>query len=138
MVGQAGFRDIDERYAKLSDGGDSLERLTAVVDFEVFRRQLKAALNRSNRLKGDRPPYDAVLMFKVLVLQALQIPYALFQLPNRLVPRLRINAQTYRRLLPQRSKYSLLRGDHMIVSARWHKTKLYRFAHQNLLAQRAA
>ena len=42
-----------------------------MVDFEVFREDLEAALVRSDRTKGGRPPYDAVLMFKVLVLQTL-------------------------------------------------------------------
>ncbi len=71
MNGQPGFFDIDEGYAKLSEAGDPLERLVKAVDFEVFRHQLRAALNRSDRGKGGRPPYDPVLMFKVLVLQAL-------------------------------------------------------------------
>jgi hypothetical protein len=37
----------------------------------VFRSDLDAALARSDRAKGGRPPYDAVLMFKILVLQVL-------------------------------------------------------------------
>ncbi len=41
------------------------------MDFELFRKPLAKALKRSDRSKGGRPPYDAVLMFKVLVLQAL-------------------------------------------------------------------
>ncbi len=45
--------------------------MAAAVDFELFRPELEAALNRSDRAKGGRPPYDAVLMFKVLVLQTL-------------------------------------------------------------------
>ena len=68
---QRGFFDVDERLAALSRAGDPLERLSAVVDFELFRPVLDAALARSDRGKGGRPPYDAVLMFKVLVLQAL-------------------------------------------------------------------
>jgi transposase, IS5 family len=71
MVGQPGFFDLDERYAALSAAGDPLLRLSELVDFEVFRPQLLKALRRSDRSKGGRPPYDAVLMFKVLVLQAL-------------------------------------------------------------------
>jgi transposase, IS5 family len=71
MVGQPGFFDLDDRYAALSAAGDPLERLLAVVDFELFRAELDAALDRSDRAKGGRPPYDAVLMFKVLVLQTL-------------------------------------------------------------------
>jgi IS5 family transposase len=57
------------------------------VDFEIFRGPLVAALRRSVRGKGGRPPFDPVLMFKILVLQAL---YSLsdetteFQIKDRL------------------------------------------------------
>jgi transposase, IS5 family len=71
MAGQPGFFDSDERLAWLSAAGDPLERLAVVVDFELFRGELERSLRRSDRSKGGRPPYDAVLMFKVLVLQAL-------------------------------------------------------------------
>jgi transposase, IS5 family len=71
MAGQPGFFDADERLKALSAAGDPLERLVAAVDFELFRAELAAALWRSDRGKGGRPPYDAVLMFKVLVLQTL-------------------------------------------------------------------
>ena len=71
MAGQPGFFDLDERLRQLSSGGDPLQRLSRVVDFELFRKPLAKALKRSDRAKGGRPPYDAVLMFKVLVLQAL-------------------------------------------------------------------
>lgn len=71
MAGQAGFFDLSDRYAALSAAGDPLERLAAVVDFELFRGSLVAALRRSARGKGGRPPFDAVMMFKILVLQAL-------------------------------------------------------------------
>jgi hypothetical protein len=87
MAGQPGFFDVDERYAALSAAGDPLERLAAAVDFEIFRPVLDAALVRSDRSRGGRPPYDAVLMFRILVLQAL---YSLsdnqaeFQLRDRL------------------------------------------------------
>jgi transposase len=71
MAGQPGFFDSDERLRALSAAGDPLERLVQVVDFELFRSDLEAALSRSDRSKGGRPPYDAVVMFKVLVLQTL-------------------------------------------------------------------
>jgi transposase, IS5 family len=70
-AGQPGFFDSEERLNALSAAGDPLERLAAVVDFEVFRDDLEGALARSDRAKGGRPPYDAVVMFKVLVLQTL-------------------------------------------------------------------
>jgi transposase, IS5 family len=71
MSGQAGFFDLDDRYRTLSAAGDALERLARAVDLELFRPELEAALQRSDRAKGGRPPYDAVLMFEVLVLQTL-------------------------------------------------------------------
>ena len=37
----------------------------------MFRDELGRALSRSDRARGGRPPYDPVLMFKVLVLQSL-------------------------------------------------------------------
>jgi IS5 family transposase len=46
MRGQAGFWDIDERYALLSDAGDPLERLNTAVPWEVFRKPLAKALKR--------------------------------------------------------------------------------------------
>lgn len=48
-----------------------MERLSAVVDFKLFRPERDAALKRSDGSKGGYPLIDAVLMFKVLVLQAL-------------------------------------------------------------------
>jgi len=71
MVGQPGLFDTDERLRALSAAGDPLERLAATVDFELFRPELEAALARADRSRGGRPPYDAVLMFRVLILQAL-------------------------------------------------------------------
>src|SRR5215831_13555785 len=70
MVGHPGFFDVDERLKDISAKGDDLERLNQIVDFEVFRADLERAAPRSDRSKGGRPPYDHVLMFKVLILQA--------------------------------------------------------------------
>ena len=64
-----------------------LEHLSAVVDFELFRPELEAALARGDRSQGGRPPYDAVLMFRALVLQALRTlsdDQAEYQLRDRL------------------------------------------------------
>jgi hypothetical protein len=70
MHGQAGFFDVDERLKELSAKGDALERLSAIVDFELFRADLARAVPRSDGAKGGRPPFDLVFMLKVLVLQA--------------------------------------------------------------------
>lgn len=69
-MAQPGFFDFDERLKRLSDIGDQLEAYAGVVDFEIFRADLVKALNYTDGSKGGRPPFDPVLMFKVLVIQA--------------------------------------------------------------------
>ena len=41
------------------------------MNFELFGYRLEKALRRSDEAKGGRPAYDVVLMFKILILQAL-------------------------------------------------------------------
>lgn len=71
MRGQPGFWDLDERYERLSSVGDPLEKLNSIIPWAVFEKPLAKALKRSDGSKGGRPPFPAVLMFKILVLQAL-------------------------------------------------------------------
>src|SRR5580704_7781677 len=59
MRDQPGFFDTDDRLKRLSDLGDQLEAFRVVVDFETFRPE-----------QGGRPPFDPVMMFKILVIQA--------------------------------------------------------------------
>ncbi len=40
------------------------------VDFELFRPELETALAYADGAKGGRPPFDPVMMFKILVIQA--------------------------------------------------------------------
>jgi IS5 family transposase len=67
---QAGLFGLSDHLKRLSAHGDPLEVLGRVVDFEVFRPTLDAALCYSDGAKGGRPPYDPVTMLKVLVLAA--------------------------------------------------------------------
>ena len=64
-----GFFDQDIRLSKLSQLGDPLEKLKVGVDFEKFRELLEDRLHQEPKGKGGRPPYDYVLMFKILILQ---------------------------------------------------------------------
>lgn len=68
---QLSFFDLATRYEALSHNGDPLEALAFHVPWEEFRPALEAVLRRSKRQQGGRPPFDALLMFKILVLQAL-------------------------------------------------------------------
>ena len=70
-MGQPGFFDLDDLYQRLSENGDRLVKLAALIDFEAFRPKLATTLKRSDGSKGSRPPYDPALMFKILVLQTL-------------------------------------------------------------------
>src|ERR1700710_759948 len=70
MNGQPGFFDVDERLAELSAKGDHLEALNRLIDFELFRPELDRSVPRADRSKGGRPAFDAVLMLKILILQA--------------------------------------------------------------------
>jgi hypothetical protein len=55
---------------KISKIGDPLEMLNKVIKWEMFRTILKNAVvsRKETTNKGGRPPYDVVMMFKILVL----------------------------------------------------------------------
>ena len=71
MMSQFGLFDFSDRLVALSAFGDPLERLSQVVNFEIFRPSLESGFNFSDGSQGGRPAYDGVLIFKVLVLQSL-------------------------------------------------------------------
>lgn len=61
--------DFHRRMHQLSEKNDPLERLN-VVEWEIFRKLLKKV---TKKLPGGvgRPPFDEVMMFKILILQRL-------------------------------------------------------------------
>ena len=71
MGRQPGLFDVSDRLRELSAKGDDLERIAALVNFELFRADLERAVPRSDGSKGGRPAFDRVLMFKILLLQAM-------------------------------------------------------------------
>jgi IS5 family transposase len=73
---QPGLFDMHNRLESLSKFGDPLEKLKEVVNFEVFREEIEEGLGFSDRSKGGRPLYDAILIFKILILQTLYITQA--------------------------------------------------------------
>jgi transposase, IS5 family len=73
-VGQPGFFDLDKRLEVISAKGDPLEALKALIPFESFRAEVEAVVRlapEERKSNAGRKPFDAVLMFKVLVLQTL-------------------------------------------------------------------
>ena len=65
-----GLFDVEERLQQLSAIGDQLEAHAVVVDFEQFREPLERALGYADGPKGGRPPYDPLVMFKIVILAA--------------------------------------------------------------------
>ncbi len=61
---------LSDHLDALSKEGDPLEVLQQTVDFEYFRAWLVEGLGYGDGAKGGRPPFDPVMMFKALILQA--------------------------------------------------------------------
>ena len=78
-MGQLGFFDLNRRYESLTEKNDPLVAIAAMVPFESFRPKLNAELIKGELRKSDaerkssagRKPWDEVVIFKALVLQAL-------------------------------------------------------------------
>jgi IS5 family transposase len=70
-MGQMGFFDVANRYAGLDAKNDPLVKINDVVPWETFRARLEAAWRRppeERKSTAGRKPWDAVVMFKAIVL----------------------------------------------------------------------
>lgn len=68
---QFSFFNEDERMEKITKLGDPLEQLNSIVNWQIFVPVLDRAIPREKSDKGGRPPFDNLLMFKVLVIKRL-------------------------------------------------------------------
>jgi IS5 family transposase len=68
---QAGMFEMDNRLGKIDSNGDPLVKLNEVIDWELFRPELERVRQKERKSNAGRKPYDAVMMFKVLVVQSL-------------------------------------------------------------------
>lgn len=68
---QISFFDDSKRLEKLTDMGDALAQLNAIVNWHIFAPVLDRAIVREKREKRGRPPFDNLLMFKILVIKRL-------------------------------------------------------------------
>jgi len=66
---QIDFFTEHSRLARLSSMGDPLEKVASAIDFELFRPTLSSVFQKEPIAPGGRPPWDYVLMFKILLLQ---------------------------------------------------------------------
>jgi IS5 family transposase len=62
---------FDEQYKleRISELGDPLEKLNQRIDWKLFRPILNKAMEKEAKGPGGRPPFDYVMMFKILILQ---------------------------------------------------------------------
>ena len=66
---QRGIFEEENRFSKLTKQQDPLVRLRLMIDWEQFREALTLALKKEAKGAGGRPPFDYVMMFKILILQ---------------------------------------------------------------------
>ena len=65
----AGLFEEQFRLEKISTLKDPLEKLNSYISWEQFRPLIDQAFPVTDPRKGGRPPFDRVMLFKVLVLQ---------------------------------------------------------------------
>src|SRR3979411_1626336 len=73
-MGQLGFFDAEKRLAALAGKGAPLEAIDRLVPWENFRAEIEAVVLTPDELRkssAGRKPVDAIVMFRMLVLQAL-------------------------------------------------------------------
>jgi IS5 family transposase len=73
-MGQTGFFDLERRLDALSAKGDPLETIKTTVPWETFRADIEAVTETKpdeRKSNAGRKPYDAILKFKIVVLQSL-------------------------------------------------------------------
>src|SRR5476651_1800298 len=73
-MGQLGFFDAEKRLATLSAKGDPLEAIDRLIPWESFRADIEAVVltpDETRKSSAGRKPVDAIVMFRMLVLQSL-------------------------------------------------------------------
>lgn len=65
------FFDIEFRLEELDKAGDPLTKLNEFVEWESFREELETIREDDRKSNAGRKPFDAVVMFKILILQSL-------------------------------------------------------------------
>ena len=73
-MAQLGFFDAEKRLAALSAKGDPLEAIDRLVPWASFRADIEAVVLTPDELRkssAGRKPVDALVLFRMLVLQAL-------------------------------------------------------------------
>ncbi|MDR0373511.1 MAG: transposase [Nitrososphaerota archaeon] len=67
-MGQLHLFGAQTQLEILSNLGDPLIKANQLIDWEIFRQPIETTIHKDTS-KGGRPPYDAILMFKITILQ---------------------------------------------------------------------
>ncbi|MBN1307587.1 MAG: transposase [Chitinispirillaceae bacterium] len=70
-MGQIGLFDVENRLSEISEMGDSLEKLDKAINWNRFKPVIDKAFRKKRKSNAGRPPYEYILMFKILVLQSM-------------------------------------------------------------------
>lgn len=65
----AGLFDYEFQLEKVNQHNPPLQKLDAVIDWEMFREALGNAFVIEAKGPGGRPPFDKLMMFKIIILQ---------------------------------------------------------------------
>lgn len=68
---QYNFFGKEIRWEKLEKHGDPLKKLNDLIDWEIFREPLNAVFRKEKKSAAGRPSYDHILLFKILLLEAI-------------------------------------------------------------------
>ena len=64
-----GLFDLEFHEKKIKEYQPPLAKLDKVIDWEIFRNPIEEALYVEPKGAGGRPPFDKLMMFKILILQ---------------------------------------------------------------------
>lgn len=64
-----GLFDYEFRLEEINKKQPPLQKLNAVIDWELFRKPIEKALTIQAKAPGGRPPFDKLMMFKIIILQ---------------------------------------------------------------------
>jgi len=87
MTGQMHLYGSQIQLEKREKMGDPLLKINKIINWEIFRDMLESTLRKPDYSKGGRPPWDVILMFKIVMLISwynLSYNQAQYQANNRL------------------------------------------------------
>jgi len=61
--------DYEDQLEKINAHQSPLNKLDKVINWEIFRKPIEEALYVEPKVPGGRPPFDRLMMFKILILQ---------------------------------------------------------------------